>query len=361
MTTYLVNLVIVYIASLFARINIKTNTLQNDHKYYNNIFIMIAWLSMTLVAGLRYYVGTDYNAYKFMYNNSPNILIDNETSEVGFLLLCKLLNKITSDAQIMFLLTSIIIYTCIVITLKRKSKIFELSMYLFITSYMYYSSMNILRQWIASSIIFLGIDYLINRDWKRYFLIVIIASLFHTSAVIMIFVYFIINHKFISKKTLLMILIFMVIFMSYDTFLTGFFEILEFTKYSSYQDEFINIDRGVNILRVLVYIIPIAITVIFYKGIKLNSSKDIDVIMNLSLINMILMIFGIKHAYFARLCVFFEPYYLLLIPSFVNISDKRMNRIIYYLIIVLYFIFSYSLLVSGDGEVLHYQWKLPII
>lgn len=358
MYVYIINLTIVYLSSLFARVNIKTKQFEEDPKTYNNIFIFIALSSLILVAGLRYYVGTDYGTYRGIYSNAPNVILNKETSEIGFIILCKFLHYITSDPQIMFLVTSIITYTCIVITLKNKSNVFELSMYLFITTYMYYSSLNVLRQWIASAIIFTGIQFLIDRNWKKYFLIVIIASLFHTSALIMIPIYFIVNHKFISKKNLIIISVFASIFIFYSGFLEVFFEFLEGSKYSNYQAEFIHTDRGVNILRVLVYICPILVAFVFYNNINYDFDKEVDIIMNLSLINMLMMVISYKHAYFARLCILFDPYYLLLIPKFLNLGDKKLNRIIYYVIIISYFAFSYSLLVAGDAGVINYKWRL---
>jgi len=65
-----------------------------------------------------------------------------------------------------------------------------------------YIMFNLSRQIFAVSIMFLGSKYLFERNFKYYFLFVIIAMCFHTTAIIMLPMYFLLNMK-ITKKYLL--------------------------------------------------------------------------------------------------------------------------------------------------------------
>ena len=56
--------------------------------------------------------------------------------------------------------------------------------------------------------------------------------------------------------------------------------------------------------------------------------------------------------------VYFDLYYLLLIPNLVDLGDKNFKRFMYYSIVVGYFAFSYLLLVNGESGILPYTFKM---
>ena len=47
-----------------------------------------------------------------------------------------------------------------------------------------------MRQWIAMSILFYGLSYLITNEKKKYFITIVVACLFHTSALMGVVIYF---------------------------------------------------------------------------------------------------------------------------------------------------------------------------
>ena len=169
MNILLINLFVVYISSFFARLNIKEKKLENDYKRYNKIFILFAIISLIVVSGFRYSSGTDYWTYRDVYMLSIDMNLK-EVQDPGFILMCKILNNITNDPQILFIVCSAIINILIVNTLRKQSSKFEFSMYLYITTYVYYSTFNGVRQWLAAAIIFSATKYLFERDFKKYFI-----------------------------------------------------------------------------------------------------------------------------------------------------------------------------------------------
>lgn len=353
----LANLCIVFISSILARCSLKTKTIEDNPRRYNYFFIMIIILSLTLVSGFRK-AGTDYYTYRYMFltQGSPNFLISEDSTEMGFTILCKILYKISNDPQIFFVVTSLIISVCMVMALKKYSKIFELSVYLYVTTFMYYASMNILRQWIATAIMFLGFRFLYERKWYIYFPIVIFSSAFHSSAIVMILIYFIVNHKIISVQNLVKCIILGGCFLLYNQSIGIFFNFLETTKYANYMDEFVKDGNGVNILRVLVYLAPVLLVALMCKKLNLSVNIKNNIIFNLCLIGFLIMLLGAKHAYFARMCVYFEPYYLLLIPNLVLMFKGKERKIVYYIIMILYFLFSTLLLIRGESNI--YPFRL---
>ena len=146
MIVYILNLFISTILNFFARITKKKNIKASI------IIGAFAILIPILVCGLRYNVGTDYISYQqwFSYYLSHKLSLKND--EIGFGVLIKVIQLVTLNPQFLFLIVAIIINILIMIFIRKHTEFFELGYFLFIALYFYYSSFNILRQWIAIAI-----------------------------------------------------------------------------------------------------------------------------------------------------------------------------------------------------------------
>lgn len=363
MNILLTNLFVVYISSVFARFNIKKNTLETEYKNYNKLFILIAIISLIVVSGFRYKSGTDFNTYVEIFSitsSASNIDLKND-KDVGFTVFCKILSTISKDPQIMFLAAAIITNVLIVLIISRYSIRFELSMWLYITTMVYYSTFNGMRQWIAASIVFTGTKYLINkRNFKKYSLIVLIASLFHASAIVMIPIYFIINSKTFSKRNLFLIIVFILAVFAYGQFIPILESLLQVTQYVNYIDVFKNDTNGIHPLRLAVYFAPVFVHCLYYKTLNPNKLMNIDRLINLCIIGFLIMFMSLRQVFYARLIFYFDLYYLLLIPRIIDIGNQKFKRLFYYTISIGYFTFSYLLLSVGEARILPYVFKITL-
>lgn len=165
---------------------------------------MIPLASLVLVSGLRYRVGTDFQTYTPLYEMAGDYQnvwqifgfgTAKMATDPGFTALLWLMNFITKDPQIMYITVAAVTYSFIMKTLADYGRPFELSVFLFLGTFHYYASFNGIRQYMVAAALFWAIRYIISGNWKRYFLIVLISSLFHSSALIMIPVYFIVRRK----------------------------------------------------------------------------------------------------------------------------------------------------------------------
>lgn len=357
------NLFIVYISSIFARLDYRNKRLETNYKSYNKIFILLALISLIAVSGFRYKSGTDFYAYTENYQvlgNAESVNLEDE-GDVGFTILCMWLLTISKDPQIMFLVTAIITNILIVLILMKYSRRFELSMWLYITTFVYYSTFNGLRQWMAAAIVFTGTKYLLEeRNFKKYLPIVLFASLFHGSSLIMIPIYFFINSKTFSKRNLLMILGFSFAVFAYSQFLPILSRILEGTQYANYIQILETDTNGINPLRLAVYFSPVGVALFFYNKVNLEHRMEIDRLINMCIIGFLIMFMALRQVFFARLVFYFDLYYLLLIPNIIDIGDKKFRRFFYYTIAIGYFAFSYLLLVNRESWILPYTFKITL-
>lgn len=353
----MLNLGIVYVCSLFARMNFKKGIFENNSKNYNRLFILLALVSLIIVSGFRYKVGTDYEQYAEIYTVFAPDAVISESEDPGFMALCKYLNNFSPDPQLMFLVASIIINVCIVLALKKYSTKFELSMFLYITTYTYYSTMNGLRQWIAGAITFIGFKFLQEKDFVKYLMIVILASTIHASAIVMIPIYFIVNRKTFSKENLIIITVFIIVTFFYDKIAPFIFGAAGTSKYAHYGT---GDGNGVSPIRVAVYMLPLLLAIINYNKINSNQERNLDIIYNLCIISVLIWMIAMNNTVVARLTFYFDLYFLLLIPRLTSIGRIQTQRLMYYSITVAFFLFSYILLVSGDSWIIPYTFRITL-
>lgn len=152
-----------------------------------DIFSILPYVFMAFVSGFRSNVGTDYRSYVDIFSAvSANI---NNWSNVEYAVRCfiSFLNTIGANYQVFFLTFSVLTSYYYYKFIKDNSKDFMLStvVYLCIGPF-YLSTFNTVRQGLATAICMHALKYC-YKNQKKFFCYIIIASLFHRSALLFIF------------------------------------------------------------------------------------------------------------------------------------------------------------------------------
>ena len=184
-------LTIYILSALFLHIaNIST-------KRSNRVFfVFFAVLFPCVLAGIRYGVGVDYYNYNYMYQNHAELTFAeyiqyDQRIELGTYILIKIAS-IFNSSQMFFILFALIIYVPVVkMIMERENKedTFFLTWFFLLSHFS--TGMNIMRQVAAASILLYSLKYVLDRKFKKFILMVALASLFHVSAIIMLPIYFI--------------------------------------------------------------------------------------------------------------------------------------------------------------------------
>ena len=148
-----------------------------------NKALAISFVLITLVAAIRKYtVGADtiqfYRAYTLILRDS-SWDYTNFRYEPGFYYLCKILGYINKDAQILIIVTSIFINFSVYRFIEKNSPGYLLSTILYIIMNCFFSNMNIMRQAVALAILLFGFEFLKEKKYIKYILVICIAILFH--------------------------------------------------------------------------------------------------------------------------------------------------------------------------------------
>lgn len=349
---------IVYISNLIITTIIAI--IFNKKKINKWITVILVTVPLVCVSGFRWRVGTDfgnyYTTFSEIQNYSLGFLFSSSYSdfisfERGFSILIWFIGIINKNPQFIMFITSLINVGCVVYALKKYSSCFSLSIYLYITTIIYYSAFNAIRQWMASIIIFLAFKYVIERDFKKYFIFVIIASTIHISALIMIPVYFIVNFKPFGKKMIIVAIVFTIIAMLLTPILSSFENIVSGTRYEDYTS-ISKTDDGVNIFRVLVAMVPVALSLIYYN--KLKEDKENKYLINFSALNFLILLLATQSTIISRFTMYFELYNLLLYPKILRALNKNERYIFIFLLCLCFFIYM-CLLLPVDANLLPYR------
>lgn len=198
-------------------------------------FCILSFLPLTLVSMLRYEVGTDWIIYDdyFHWINEGR----DKFSEPGFNLLNRILYCVTHNSWILFAVVAFLILLFTFLAFYQQSIWVPFTILIFFISGDYFNSQNQIRQVLAMSIFLFAMKYIWSRDWKRYFLWLLIAFSFHVSALIFIPLYFLYGIKLNVKKLI-------ILYLATILLLPIFKKILVFvvskTKYSWYFDSVYN-------------------------------------------------------------------------------------------------------------------------
>ncbi|MBY0145885.1 EpsG family protein [Neobacillus niacini] len=334
MTVLWVNLAIVFLLSLLARYFSNTLVLNNSLVSIkpNKLLVFGTMISFIAVSGLRRNIGdTPFYMHTFNINNFTWEYVKSQ-DDIGFAILQMLLKKYSEDPQILIFTTALITNVLIIIGLYKYSRLFELSIYIYVTGGLFLVTMNGIRQCLATAILFVATKYLIEGNWFKYILVVIFASLFHQSALILIPISFLVRFRAWSKATLVLLLFSAVIVLGFDQFSSVLFSAIEDSQYSVYSN--FN-EGGANIIRVIVFGAPLVIA--FFGREKLRQIyPESDVIVNMAIIGLSFMIISTANWIFARFNIYFELYQIILISWIIKVFRKKDQKLVYYIIILCY-------------------------
>ncbi|MFS0592045.1 EpsG family protein [Cytobacillus horneckiae] len=303
----------------------------------NKILVLGVMFILVIVSGSRTNIGDTYFYRHAFETNHFTWGTIGDQKDIGFGLLQMFLKSISENPQILVFTAALITNVLIVYVLSKYSRMFELSIYVYITGGLFLISMNGMRQVLAAAIAFTATKYLLNGNWLMYMLIVFIASLFHQSAFILIPIYFLVRYKAWSKATILLLVFSIIIVIGYEQFSKILFSAIENTQYGEYAD----FQEGeASLLRVAVNAVPLMIA--FLGRDKLREIyKSSDYIVNMVLVGFIFMVISTQNWIFARVSIYFNLYHLILISWIIVLFRTKEQRFVYYALLTCYLVYYY--------------------
>ena len=168
----------------------------------NNMLLYISLIPLVLMGGFRdYKVGTDTLVYKFFYDElstDANEMLNQIDifNESGFKILEYFIKTMGFDYQAVMTAVSLIVivfYYKSILKLSIKPE-FSFSLLLLLCFYTFH--FNAARQGIAVAVFFYSLRFIINRDFKWFFICICFGFLFHKTIILCLPIYFLYNVRF---------------------------------------------------------------------------------------------------------------------------------------------------------------------
>jgi len=316
---------------------------------YNDVFIknkilfrLFGVLAVTWLIfhdGFRWGIGTDWDNY---YNYFENIYNDNhEKLEIGYEVLTNIVRSFSENYSVFLVIHAVIVYSLISKTVFRFS-INPFLSFLFLYSMML-TYLGMSRQYIAFAIIMYSYKYIIDKKFIFFILCISIAYLFHRSALLFIFAYFV-NRQWSQKFILISLITVAIISISgiINLLPLNVFYLLNDdigTKMTSYGDSnLIQANIFFTILSLLKRTFWIIIVLFFRSKIK-NEKGYFDFIFNLYFIStLIYIVFNntILQVIVARGLLYYNIAEIFLIPYILSLVKMDFLKKVAFLMLLIY-------------------------
>ena len=308
---------------------------KNKYRIKFSMLVIIALSILIFISTFRYSVGTDYFNYKRAMDSQQNINLLNYIQENGIIeignyftnKLGNLFNEYNVVLAIRAMLTVITIYIAI---WSHKEKLsISIAMFLFMCIY-FPMSLNLSTQFIAICIVAISYKYIFEKNIMKFILTIFIASLFHTTALLVFPIYFLWNKNkdiSISKvRIILSILLCIFIVKNIRVILENISEIDIFSSYSVYSTVNVNGNNRDIYLKILLFLI-----VFIFKDALIKHDNRNRLYILLILFNLIIGLSGSSSPWIKRMGLYFEITQIFILPGFIKIlkNNKEKNLVGY--------------------------------
>lgn len=209
-------------------------TARKHRKWY----VISTFAVIILFAALRKYtVGIDLELhYAINYERIAALSWGDVPSFIaydsGFNILCKLLSYISPDRQFFIVVTSLIVFGSIGRYIYRHGSDVVLETFLFVVSFCFMMYMNIIAQAVALSVFLCGIDYLKQKKFLKYVLVVLLAASMHISAIVLLLLIPLSYLKVERKNVIRFMIVLIVVLVTYNKVFEIAANVMpEFTRY----------------------------------------------------------------------------------------------------------------------------------
>ena len=336
-----------------------------DNKSIGLFFAILTFAFLIIVIGCRsefndtyYYRDVFKNYITGNLSQIKTIWVSDSKSKFFLIIQCLFKHYISKDYNAWFFALAIFQMGAVIKLYYKYSVDYFLTSFLYVASTSFVWLMGGTRQFFAVSIVLYGIDYLVDRKAVKFLALVLIAALFHVSAIVWIPIYFICTGKPWSWKIIAFIVGMVLIIFSMDNFTDLLDEVLEDTSYSGMASNF-DSSNGVNAMRVLVTCVPWGLALLCKKQIEDENNVFLNICVNLSVVSSAIYFVGMftSGIIVGRIPMYFMLTNYLLIPWILNkYFSQSMKFIMKTACIVMYFLyFYYDMVIKGTG---HYGSEL---
>ena len=346
MTTYLY-IFCEIISLIFLKFSVSV-----DSKMTKKVFFILALLPFSTLFYIRgINVGTDYKAYSKVYLSIVDgtlTMAQKDWVGIGFIYICKFLSVFFERKYFLaYALINIITLFLIVKTIVDLSNYPTMSLFIFFSFCLHFQIFNQFRQMMAIAIVFWSYRYIKERDIKKFLITILIASIFHRTALILIPFYWIVEVPVNAKNIFIWITIAIILYFGFDKVMS----LLMYTYYGRiYYGGRYDVVQASSKLNFIIRVIMLTISLLFYKKVKNKNPQD-KYLYILVIICTLTQVTAMRSYIFARITTYFFIFYILLLPDVIAVifKSKKSKILLYYVVILVLCLYQYVYYNSSSG------------
>lgn len=292
---------------------------EKKNKHLKKLSYFTVWLILTALITLRdVSVGQDYQNYYYAIIRVAEGKMrsyDSNWLSPGFRAIIRLFSHMGIPATAIVMIITFIFAAGTIYFFLRAIREFSiepvLSLFILYSFCYVFQAMNQFRQMFAVALVLYSFRYIDKSLW-RYVLIIVIASLLHSSALIMLPMYWIV--KLDINKKLVFIYFIMAIAVIFLWPIAR--KLIEYTPYAYYLGwkQYDVAATNTSILNLIVRIIMVMFTLVFYKKVIAFNPRN-NILYHMVIICTVLQVLSIYINLFTRITTYFYVFYILLIPE----------------------------------------------
>ena len=179
-------------------------------KYQVDILFLLSGFIIIFFSAIRSLtVGTDtssyYEWYQTLFNNDSTlsnlILINLNDNEPAFVFINFIFVFFNFNYFIALSVYSTIFWTISYFSFKNERKYIYLTIFFFITTGILFFTFNAVRQSLALCLVFYSVKFIFNKKFLPFSFLILLASLFHFSAILLIPIYFVNRLNQVTRNT----------------------------------------------------------------------------------------------------------------------------------------------------------------
>ena len=313
---------------------LSTNPGRNQHSSFLFLFL----LGLSLFVGFSdMFGGYDRYIYGEIFDNiadvttikgdySDSLYYYSYSSEVGYTFLNVLISFFTENRYIFILIVTLIIYTCLFISLRKYTENYPLAVVLFMGLWFFFT-FTYLRQVLAATIVWLSIQYVVERKFWKFLVVFLIGFSMHNSAIIFFPLYFIPLKKF-SPKLIVGVMLFLLL-LGLSPLPNSLFEVYESSSIVERHAEY-NASGGLRVAYILEAFFFLYLILKNYKNIP--NDKQHVVLLNMALVFCGILLLFVRSENGGRLSWYYMIGIIATITSICTYKTNIQNKIPIFLI-----------------------------
>lgn len=331
-----------------------------DYKHYKcgyKLTYSLICIYCILISGLSYRLGLDIvNFYMDEFEQYPEVqelsykyLFGTEGRQPGWLLFASICKTVIPSFHFMKFIIAIILNISIFSTIYKNTKLVFTGCCIYMLLLFFYFNFEILRESLAISIFFFAFEYLKKEKWRKYYLLIGAAFLFHESSIFLIFLPLIkkipINKR--STYTYICVALFTMLFSDLFAWIPQLISSIPF--FSEKATHYINSSyfgtmRDFSINELFGYIMSVYLPIfMIYIYKKSNTSfKFGPLIIVYIFISIFMSVFPIMQRLLNYLSIFYYIFYIELIRLFIYKFVGKKTMLLQTLFCSIYIIYTFS-------------------